>query len=166
MLRNDQFFAERYMAQYDAAEHRIYPDRQAAVTVALDAQRRHFSPYNLMLLMYMPALDRIAVKAAACQTALDHAALACAIERYQLARGEYPGSLALLVPEFIDVEPTDVITGKPYRYMRTENGRYKLWSVGWNQTDENGELAWNKQNPQQTDPTRGDWVWQYPGKAE
>jgi len=35
-----------------------------------------------------------------------------------------------------------------------------LYSVGWNQTDDGGQLAWARQTKQDSvDSTRGDWVW-------
>lgn len=99
------------------------------------------------------------MRAAAAQTAVDEAAIACALERYRLANGQYPESLGALVPKFISQLPNDVISGKPYKYRRTSDGQFVLYSVGWDGTDDGGM-------PGKTlfDDKKGDWVWQYPAK--
>jgi len=65
--------------------------------------------------------------------------------------------LEALSPRFISVLPNDVITGQPYKYDRTEDGQFILYSVGWNEKDDGGV-------PGKTlfDQTQGDWVWAYP----
>ena len=103
------------------------------------------------------ALNRIATKGAMAQIATDQAALACALEQYRLANGQFPETLGALVPRFISGLPHDVITGEPYKYRRTEAGQFMLYSVGWNEKDDGGV-------PGKTlfDEKEGDWVWQYP----
>ena len=61
-----------------------------------------------------------------------HAALVlancvAAIERYRLATGQPPASLADLVPAFLAEVPLDPFTDAPIGY-RSENGRWTLWS--------------------------------------
>jgi hypothetical protein len=54
----------------------------------------------------------------------------------------------------------DVITGQPYKYRRTDDSQFILYSVGWNEKDDGGV-------PSQHglfDDQEGDWVWAYPGK--
>jgi len=55
--------------------------------------------------------------------------IACALERYQLAHGDYPETLDALVPQFIESIPNDVIGGKPPHYRRTEASTYLLYSI-------------------------------------
>ena len=61
--------------------------------------------------------------------------------------------------KFISQLPNDVISGEPYKYHRTADGQFVLYSVGWNETDDGGV-------PGQTlfDDKQGDWVWRYPAK--
>ncbi len=105
------------------------------------------------------ALRNVPAKAAAAQTAANQAALACALERYRLANGQFPETLAALSPQFIAHPPNDVITGQPYKYRRTDDGQFLLYSVGWDEKDDGGV-------PGKTlfDLTQGDWVWSYPAK--
>ena len=90
---------------------------------------------------------------------LDEARIACALERYRLAHGGYPDSLDALVPTYIDELPHDIMNGEPYHYRLQADGRYLLYSVGWNQTDEGGKIVFEKENPDRIDYTKGDWVW-------
>jgi len=113
--------------------------------------------HEVFATMMSPALGRLPIKAATAQTAADQAAIACALERYRLANGQFPENLQALVPRFIARLPNDVITGESFKYRRTDDGRFILYSVGWNEKDDGGV-------PGKTmfDETEGDWVWEYP----
>ena len=76
--------------------------------------------------------------------------IACALERYQLAHGDYPETLDALVPRFIEAIPNDVIGGKPPHYRRSGAGTYLLYSIGWS-----GQESEGVSKPNDT----GDWVW-------
>jgi len=103
--------------------------------------------------------DKIPRTSAAAQITTDQAVLACALERYRLANGEFPDQLEALTPRFIAKLPDDVLTGAPYKYRRTEDGQFVLYSVGWDEKDDGGV-------PGKTlfDEKQGDWVWSYPSK--
>jgi hypothetical protein len=107
--------------------------------------------------MLLPGLGRVPLKVATAQTSADQAALACALERYRLAKGQFPETLEALTPQFMSHQPNDVITGQPYKYRRTDDGQFILYSVGWNEKDDGGV-------PGKTlfDQAQGDWVWSYP----
>jgi len=81
---------------------------------------------------------------------------AVALERYRLANGHFPGALEALVPQFISPLPNDVLTGEPYKYRLTDDSRFVLYSVGWDEKDDGGV-------PGKTvsDDRQGDWVWRY-----
>jgi len=95
------------------------------------------------------------------QTGAECAALACALERYRLAHGQFPESLGALVPDFIGHLPHDVINGQPLNYRRSPDGQYGLYSVGWDEADGGGVIGL-KQDGKHMDPTTGDWVWRLP----
>jgi hypothetical protein len=92
------------------------------------------------------------------QTAADLAAVACALERWRLAQGRFPETLDSLVPGFMAQLPHDIINGRPLKYHRTKEGRFVLYSVGWNETDEGGTVGLTKDGGQ-ADAGTGDWVW-------
>jgi hypothetical protein len=63
-----------------------------------------------------------------------------AIRLFRQDHGHPPPTLARLVPAYLDKLPTDPYSGQPFRY-RTSDGEYTLYSVGWNQTDDDGQFA-------------------------
>ena len=89
--------------------------------------------------------------------------MACALERYRLAHGQFPESLDALVPEILSQLPHDVLNGQPFKYRRTADGQYLLYSVGWNETDEGGVLVLT-QSGEGIDQKTGDWVWRLPDR--
>jgi hypothetical protein len=93
---------------------------------------------------------------------VDQARIACALERYRLANGQFPDALDALAPKFIGKLPHDIIDGQPLRYRRTEDGQFVLYSVGWNGTDDGGKVELTKHGG--VDLTKGDWVWRYPAR--
>jgi hypothetical protein len=111
--------------------------------------------HQLMARMLLPALGKVIMRAAAGQTALNQAAIACALERYRLANGRFPETLATLAPRFISALPNDVLTGESYKYRLTDDGRFVLYSIGWNEKDDGGVAG---RRP--FDEEQGDWVWQ------
>ena len=90
------------------------------------------------------------------------ARIACALERFRLARGEYPASLDVLAPQFITKLPHDIIGGQPLKYRRSDDGQFVLYSVGWNEKDDGGQVELTESG--RVDMDKGDWVWRYPAK--
>lgn len=93
------------------------------------------------------------------QTLANEAQVACALERYRLAHGEYPETLDVLAPQFIAKLPHDLIGGHPLIYRPTADGKFLLYSIGWNEKDDGGQDSPKTKNGG-TDYMRGDWVWQ------
>ncbi|MEJ0089416.1 MAG: hypothetical protein WDM80_06700 [Limisphaerales bacterium] len=96
------------------------------------------------------------------QNSVNMVRVACALERYRLAHDEYPETLETLTPQFIAQIPHDVIGGQPLHYRRTDGGKFLLYSIGWNETDDGGQVALTQYG--YSDPTKGDWVWPNPLK--
>lgn len=113
--------------------------------------------HQFLASLLLPNLKELPYKAAVGQVAVDQAWLACALERYRLAEGKFPESLTSLVPRWVAQLPHDPLTGESFRYRRTDDGQFVLYSVGWNHEDDDGI-------PGKThfDTQEGDWVWQYP----
>ena len=96
------------------------------------------------------------------QTLVNECLIVCALERYQLAHDEYPETLDVLIPQFIEKIPHDIIGGEPLHYRRIDDGKFLLYSVGWNEMDDGGQVVLAKDGS--VDREKGDWVWQYPLK--
>jgi hypothetical protein len=112
----------------------------------------------------IPRFAKALQAAARIQNLVNQATAVCALERYRKAHGQYPESLSNLVPAFIASLPGDVITGGTLKYRRNSNDAFLLYSVGWNETDDNGVVATNGAEPPEPDFTQGDWVWRYPAE--
>jgi hypothetical protein len=165
-VNGSRVFQDYLLPVIDVPRRRISPDASARAEAQIEALAakpplarvlRHQFFAGLLL----PALSHTAQKAARAQAAADCAALACALERYRLARGQFPGSLGALVPEFISKLPRDVINGQPLNYLRNSDGQYVLYSVGWDAIDGGGVIV-PLQNSRNVDYTKGDWVWRLP----
>lgn len=96
--------------------------------------------------------------------AVDLARVACAVELYRIDYGEYPPAADSLVPIFIEKIPEDIFDpGKPLKYAKGAQGdRYRIYSVGKNGTDEQGEVAFAAEGKwSRRDLDKGDWAWGY-----
>jgi len=148
---------------FDATKRRVFPAQIATRARELEGEiaggrlgktLNAVLHHQLLAAMLLPALERVPLRAATAQTAADQAAIACALERYRLANGQFAEKLDALAPRFLDKIPNDVISGEPLKYRRTNDGRFVVYSVGWNEKDDGGA-------PGKTlfDETQGDWVW-------
>jgi len=108
----------------------------------------------------LPALSKVYQKAAREQALADQLVLATALERSRLARGHFPEALGELAPEYLTRVPADIVQGDPYRYARTPDGQFTLYSVAWDGIDDGGQIG--RDHRGRWDGSRGDWVWRYP----
>jgi hypothetical protein len=161
-LASAQLNEELLQPLVDVTNRLISPAVLRRATASVNEQIKHYSPYNLTALMTFPGVSQSVRKFAIAQTGVDLARVACALERYRLAHGEYPAALDSLAPQFIASLPHDVINGQPLQYRRTEDGKFVLYSVGWNEKDDGGTVALTKSGT--VDYDQGDWVWEYPGR--
>ena len=154
---------EFYLPTADVNQGILSPTAIRHADTAITAECKRLTPYNFIERLLLPALGNAAKKFAQGQNAVNMARAAIALERYRLAHGEYPESLDALAPQFIAQVPHDVINGQPLHYRREANGQFVLYSVGWNETDDGGEVDLFA-NGGLPDINKGDWVWRYPAK--
>jgi hypothetical protein len=140
----------------------VSPESMRQADQAIQAELKHYSPYKIEALMTGPAIDKAITKFAFAQSSVDLARVGCALERYRLAHGKYPQTLDALTPQFIAEVPHDIINGQPLHYQLRPDGQFILYSVGWNETDDGGQIVLTKKGA--VDRDKGDWVWQYPVK--
>jgi hypothetical protein len=131
----------------------------------------HKSPFKLLAAIAIPNTSKATQTLAYNQTLANEAQIVCALERFRLANGNYPETLDALVPQFIEKLPHDIIGGQPLHYRRTDppsqsfgaaSGKFLLYSVGWNETDDGGQVVLKPDGSE--DRGKGDWVWRYPLK--
>lgn len=114
--------------------------------------------FTLLAAVAIPNYVRAEQITAHNQTIANEAQIVCALERYRLAHGEYPATLDALSPQFIEKVPHDLIGGNPLIYRQTPDGKFLLYSIGWNEKDDGGQQPPPSQNSGD-DYTKGDWVW-------
>ncbi len=134
----------------DSTRQIVFPDKVAQLGKIV-ARFSHWSPYTFIVGPLAPNFSRALQTTAKNQTMVNQALIACALERYHLAHGEYPESLEALAPQFLDNIPHDVIGGNPLHYRRAADGTFLLYSVGWNGRDDGGVRG--------KSDAEGDWVW-------
>ena len=150
---NEQFI----MPLVDTTNHLVFPDKLRQMLAAVDLQKKYYSPYKVQALMVLPAIAAGVKKFAIIQAEVDLARVACALERFRLAQGNYPATLAALEPQFITQVPHDILNGQPLHYRRTNDGKFVLYAVGWNEKDDGGQVVLTKSG--RVDREKGDWVW-------
>lgn len=169
-----RMFHQYLLPTIDATNRLVRPGATRRAESAINSLLKHSAPglyvrHRFFCGLILPSISKVSLKFAYAQTAADTAALACALERYRRAHGAYPGALASLAPEYVRKLPHDVINGEPLRYRLTQEGKYVLYSVGWNETDEGGTVGLKGSGAQRplgaedggrsVDPQQGDWVW-------
>jgi len=146
----------------DETNRVVSPAAVQRTSVVITNELKHYSPYKILSVMYLPAISRSVTRFAITQSQTDLARVACALERFRLARGNYPETLDALAPQFIEKLPHDIINGQPLHYRRMDDGQFVLYSVGWDEKDDGGNIFFTKNGT--VDREKGDWVWQYPVK--
>jgi hypothetical protein len=159
---------ETWMRIVDDGQQIVSPRAASQANSTYTRSLRHSGPYTILTRILAPQLDAFARRIAVAQNAVNMARIAIALERFRLANGEFPGSLDALSPQFIQEVPHDIINGDPLHYNRTSDGQFVLYSVGWNERDDGGVVAFRRNAKNHTvggmDITAGDWVWRYPEK--
>jgi len=96
------------------------------------------SKIHVLLHKFVPALSRATEQDLATIGRLRTAQVAVAVERYRLAAGRLPDTLADLVPGYLDVVATDPFDGKDLRYKKLDVG-FVVYSIGEDETDNGGK---------------------------
>jgi hypothetical protein len=174
--RNELAFAQMHqqfiVPLVDLTNRVVAPAALRQARAAIQSQMKHYSYYKVQAQMVFPAIAASVKKYTIIQSQVDMARVACALERYRLAHGQYPETLDALAPKFIEKLPHDIIGGQPspgsgsasqpLHYRREASGKFLLYSVGWNEKDDGGQVAFTQGGS--VDLEKGDWVWQYPAK--
>jgi tetratricopeptide (TPR) repeat protein len=156
-----RIYQERLCPEVDIPSRIISPQKVHDIDSAMQAEKKWYSPYKIEALMTASAVANAVKKFAFVQSSFDLARVACALERYRLAHGEYPESLEPIAPQYIAQLPHDIINGQLLHYRRNPDGQFVLYSVGWNETDDGGVVVIDKKQGTLIQ-TEGDWVWKYP----
>jgi len=145
----------------DAALESVSPRPLNEAQARMEKFLSHRSPYNILARLMLPNVLKAIQTTARNQSLVNEARVACALERYKLAHGQYPDSLDALAPQFIEKIPHDVINDGQLKYRRSDDG-FVLYSVGWNEKDDGGAQMLTDDG--RSDWINGDLVWNYSRK--
>jgi len=138
----------------------IDPSKSASAYHEVEKAIDRSNPFNILARIAIPNFGRAIQTTAQNQTKANQALIVCGLERYRLAHGNYPEALDALVPLFVEKLPPDIIGGQPLKYRRTADGKFLLYSIGWNEKDDGGQVVHNKDGSVVND----DWVWGVPSR--
>jgi hypothetical protein len=150
---------QHWLAGFDLAHETIAPRTADSALQNVSNFLNRKSPFRILATIAVPNFVKAEQVTAHNQTMVNEAQIACALERYKHANGNYPETLAALTPQFIEKIPHDIIGGQPLIYRTTADGKFLLYSVGWNETDDGGLDVSTQNKNGGTDFTKGDWVW-------
>lgn len=94
----------------------------------------------------IPALDKFHEASLRHRAVMRCAGVALAVERFRLAFGYWPETLAELPKELLAVVPDDPFDGQPLKYVRRADG-VTIYSVGYDEADNGGNVPvkWSKE---------------------
>lgn len=139
---------------YDARQRRFLPHRPPAKSV--EQLIREAGSFGWFASIAIPNCVKAGVVAGHNQVAADQIVIACALERYRRAQGQYPATLDALVPRCLDKLPHDLMNGEALKYRVSPRNEVTLYSVGWDQKDDGGVALGTY------DAKGGDWVFSWP----
>ena len=173
----DSFFTESGASWVELLmEHFIRPmksqgswavvQQQDALDAALGSGGLFEQPFDRFFARYVLSTTKVVAQRTLHMEALRRQALvACALERCLIKQGRYPERLEELVPQYLASVPLDPVDQLPLRYRQADSGRYRIWCVGMDGVDDEGQV-----NPGPGDNPaailskpqyQGDWTWQY-----
>jgi hypothetical protein len=143
-------------------------DKSAELEAILKQRKARVQPDSILACLVMPAVLKVQERVAYSQCITDQTVIACALERFRIEKGNYPESLEAVKLADGKPLPLDIMSGKPMGYRKTTNGKYTLWSIGFDGKDDDGQ---RKLDPKKPENTRfsdgkyvGDWVWDFPSQ--
>ena len=154
-VRWNRYFDE-VQARFEPEHHRYFGGRTSPSSFE-DIKTGPKRIYYLLFALRAPALESVEKNYVHAATVTDHARLACALERFRIARGSFPQALSELTPDFLARIPAEVVNGEPYRYRRTDDGSFLLHSVGLDLRDDGDTI-----DPKTIGTDQADWIWRYP----
>jgi hypothetical protein len=152
----NQLFYNRIIQEYALAsigpiDGQISPRAIKASGSRFQKELQDARIFGLLAAIAVPNFHRAIQTSVRTQTQMNELLIACALERHRRLRGNYPDTLDALVPSFLKQIPRELIEGQSFKYEKLEGSRFVLYSIGWDQKDDGGFTA--------SDRDHGDWVW-------
>ena len=145
----------------DPKREDVEPRKIDAVGPTIEAAVARPTPYKFLAAIAIPNFVKASSTMAYRHVQILEGQIACALERYRLAHGEYPQTLDELTPGILAKVPQDPIGPQPFHYRRPDATKFTLYSVGWNEKDDGGGVSASTAGAGEMN--RNDWVWQSSG---
>lgn len=129
--------------EYDSQVKEMAARSKSAVNLVATSllgtsQSRGHNIGEVLIVLLMPAIRQVSVAETRAEARMTVTRAAFAAELYRLDNGQYPESLDQLVPKSLEAVPSDPFTGKPLVYRRDEAAGFVVYSLGPNETDDDG----------------------------
>jgi len=106
------------------------PTRRGRIMADSDARVEALGPRHGLLRYTMPAISRVATNSFKIQAQMRGLGILLDMAAYRLGEGEWPESLEVLVPDYLDAIPVDPRTGDPFEYEYEEGEPPSLERLG------------------------------------
>jgi len=160
----NRFVTDTILPSIDLKNRRLLTTGFNSMDEEVRTLKEGFLPYYFLAAMVLPAYDRAGIKMAAGQAAIDQALVVTALESHRLAKGRYPASLDALMPKLLKTVPGDWFGNTGLMYRRNADGTFTLYSIGYNEIDDNGRYVFGSGKRKPIEWEEGDWPW--PSAAE
>jgi hypothetical protein len=122
------------------------PDAMTKAAARIDKEVPKLPVTQMLVRIMLPSLSRAVILHLRLQAELLCAKVALSAERFRLATGRLPTSLAELVPDYLEAVPSDPFDGQPMRFAVTDKG-IVIYSVGEDLVDDGGLVARLEKRP-------------------
>ncbi|MFL5339522.1 MAG: hypothetical protein ACJ8F7_05075 [Gemmataceae bacterium] len=130
----------RYMTEFvDAARLPAEQQRDRMKQIDPQIDPSSLDPGDILLRLFLPALDKIALASIRQQALLRCAVVGVAAERFRRGQNRWPASISELAPNYLPAVPLDPFDGKPLRWRKDPAG-FTVYSVGYDGVDNGGNL--------------------------
>lgn len=147
-----RFCMNHLLPCFDVRANRFQMDRVELLETRLRELRKEKRLISWFGRLGVPSMRKWIQNAAKKQTHADMTEIACALERYRLAKGAYPDSLNDLVPDWIAKIPHEVSTGDSLIYRPAGDDSFVFYALGPDGEDDGGRSH-------AIGDDAGDWVW-------
>lgn len=131
-----------YPSWEEGAYYNFMGLQEGGTAAPLDLAAAKLSPpslYNLFARAFISTPEPLVRDLLSTTAMARMASVACALERFRLARGHYPRDLQSLVPEWVRAMPVDPLDRKAFRYELNDGKTYRLqgsrpewvWGQAW-----------------------------------
>ena len=153
LLKSQQYLPELNMVYFEIQQKALSVEKQRIFVGTLENPKAVvLNPSKELEKLLLSGLGvSLFQEVARIHNYLQMARIACLLELHKLEKGSYPETLDEMSLDL----PHDCLTGESFLYRQTGDGRYQLYSLGWNERDDRGRVSKDRKGPD------GDWVWQY-----